>query len=308
MRIFVYEHVTAGGLGAEVPASLQSEGRAMLDAVVADFRRIAGVEVHSDCAADGFRAQSALSDWTLVIAPEFDNFLHDLSRAVLEAGGRLLGSTPDTIRLTADKLAMARFWHAHGVAHPATKSDVTSMPTPCVLKPRFGAGSQATYLIRDETESKSAWQTAQAEWSGEFIAQTHVAGQAASVALLVSESQTLVLLPARQQLSDDGRFRYFGGSIPLPEPLTGRAIDIALRAIAGIDGLRGYVGVDVVLGNDGVDYAIEINPRLTTSYLGLRQLCQQNLAELMLRMAQGETIDAVTWHSGAVSWQARVGM
>ena len=69
-----------------------------------------------------------------------------------------------------------------------------------------------------------------------------------------------------------------------------------------IDGLRGYVGVDMVLGDAG-DYAIEINPRLTTSYLGLRQLCQQNLAELILRLAQGETVAPPTWHTGEVRFE-----
>ena len=51
-------------------------------------------------------------------------------------------------------------------------------------------------------------------------------------------------------------------------------------------GLSGYVGVDVVLGNDGRDWAIEINPRLTTSYVGLRALAGFNLAEAMLAVAR----------------------
>ena len=56
------------------------------------------------------------------------------------------------------------------------------------------------------------------------------------------------------------------------------------------------------LGDDGIDYAIEINPRLTTSYIGLRQLCNQNLADLMLRQALGDTIEPPQWHAGEVSF------
>jgi predicted ATP-grasp superfamily ATP-dependent carboligase len=37
MRLFVYEHLMAGGFGAQAPTSLLAEGRAMLGAVVADF-------------------------------------------------------------------------------------------------------------------------------------------------------------------------------------------------------------------------------------------------------------------------------
>ena len=53
----------------------------------------------------------------------------------------------------------------------------------------------------------------------------------------------------------------------------------------------GYVGVDLVLGRapDGSeDAVIEINPRLTTSYIGLRSAAVGSLAEAMWHVARGE--------------------
>ena len=44
----------------------------------------------------------------------------------------------------------------------------------------------------------------------------------------------------------------------------------------------------------------EINPRLTTSYIGLRQLARTNLAETWLRLFQGETVDDLDWHADRV--------
>jgi predicted ATP-grasp superfamily ATP-dependent carboligase len=38
------------------------------------------------------------------------------------------------------------------------------------------------------------------------------------------------------------------------------------------------------------DVIIEVNPRLTTSYVGLRTACRGNLGELMLRKALGEEV------------------
>ena len=304
MRIFIYESVCAGDLGDDVPASLQREGRAMLTAMIADFERVPGCVVE---------ARSAVSRgetfFELVIAPEFDNLLRDRSQEVLDAGGRLLGSFPAAIQLTGDKLATADFWKARGVPNPRTElldpASFASFEGPWVMKPRHGAGSQATFLIRNRGDEMNAWSPAFHECpDDEFIVQEYVRGQAVSVALLVGATQTIPLMPARQHLSRDGRFHYQGGSLPLPEPLKSRAIELALRAVAGIDGLRGYVGVDLVLGDDGNDYAIEINPRLTTSYLGLRQLCEQNLAELILRLAQGETIAPPTWRAGEVQFSS----
>jgi predicted ATP-grasp superfamily ATP-dependent carboligase len=53
---------------------------------------------------------------------------------------------------------------------------------------------------------------------------------------------------------------------------------------------RGYLGVDLLLGpaDDGSqDYVIEVNPRLTTSYVGLRALSETNVARAMLDVAAG---------------------
>lgn len=278
----------------------------MLSAVIADFQKLDGIEVVTLLDEEARFARSAAScDWTLVIAPEFDDLLRSRSQTVLDAGGKLLGSLPEAIHRTADKLETAGIWRQRGVPHPQTEPACADVAPPCVLKPRHGAGSQATFFVRDSREWGPVWEAAQKEWPhGDFIVQQYVVGQPASVALLIGSTQTVPLMPARQHLSGDGRFRYQGSSLPLPPPLADRAIQLALKAAAGIDGLQGYVGVDLVLGDAGDDYAIEVNPRLTTSYLGLRRLCRQNLAELILCMAQGETIAQPTWHAGEVKFEA----
>ena len=46
-------------------------------------------------------------------------------------------------------------------------------------------------------------------------------------------------------------------------------MDVALRTCRALPGLRGYIGVDVIL-TESEAVVIEVNPRLTTSYLGVR--------------------------------------
>jgi predicted ATP-grasp superfamily ATP-dependent carboligase len=137
---------------------------------------------------------------------------------------------------------------------------------------------------------------------GSLIDQPFVPGLAASVAFLIGSKQTFALPPAQQRLSSDGRFHYLGGRIPLSPEFAQRAERIARQAIDCVPGLFGYVGVDLVLGDDGCDWAIEINPRLTTSYVGLRQLCESNLAEAMLRLVEGKEPPELTWKSGAIDF------
>jgi predicted ATP-grasp superfamily ATP-dependent carboligase len=147
---------------------------------------------------------------------------------------------------------------------------------------------------------------ARAEWpAGDLLAQQFVPGTPASVAFLVGPGQCLPLMPATQNLSEDGRFHYLGGQT-LAVPLRDRAVRLARSAIAGISGLQGYVGVDLVLGaaTDGSeDYAIEINPRLTTSYLGSRELCCNNLAQAWLDVLDGNKVK-LTWRDAIVTFSA----
>jgi predicted ATP-grasp superfamily ATP-dependent carboligase len=310
MKLFLYEHLSAGGLGGAAPASLLREGRTMLAAVAADFARVPGVAV-TTLLADGLPALPSVrcvrdratfldlageADATLLIAPEFDGILESLSRAVLAAGGTLIGSSPEAVALTADKWRTFQHWQRRGVPTPATAltCDEATFPPPWVVKPRDGAGSQETFFVERRDDAIRG------------IVQPFVPGTPASVAFLVGPGQTLPLLPATQTLSRDGRFSYEGGVVPLDAALHDRAQKLALRAIAGIDGLRGYVGVDLVLGDshDGSgDVAIEINPRVTTSYLGLQQMCASNLADTWLRTLRGDDV-RLTWRAGRVRFAA----
>src|SRR5205085_5922811 len=101
----------------------------------------------------------------------------------------------------------------------------------------------------------------------------------------------------------DGRFHYQGGQLPIRIDLEDRAIRLGRQSVDCVPGLAGYIGVDLILGDapDGSqDYAIEINPRLTTSYVGLRALADFNLAQAMIRVAAGEPAGELRWRPGPV--------
>jgi predicted ATP-grasp superfamily ATP-dependent carboligase len=330
MRVFVYEYTCAAAAPGQIATSLAAEGRAMWQALVQDFADLAGIEVltqlHPEFGPvpewrsvqverrvpeeDGFRALARRADACLIIAPEFGKLLANRCQWVLECGSRLLGPSPGAVTLTADKLALSRHLRRHGVPTPETflAADVHAKLTfPSICKPRHGAGSQAIVLVTSAAELGACAESLKMELPGEeAIVQPHVSGQPASVALLRGPRQTAPLLPARQHLSADGRFRYQGGSLPLPPDLAGRAVELSRRAVATISELRGYVGVDLILGAeaDGSDdWVIEINPRLTTSYLGLRALARTNLALAMLQIAEGQEVK-LEWRPGVVEFTA----
>jgi predicted ATP-grasp superfamily ATP-dependent carboligase len=315
MRVFVYEHLTAIGVGREPGSpehSLYREGRAMRDALAADFRQLGGVEVVTfpeeagACSPQAMVVFATGSDWTVVIAPELDGILVERVEDLREAGCRVLAPSGDAIALTSDKLALAEHWRGHGVPTPATteREPTGCEAFPVVWKPRHGAGSTSTFLLRSTFDlARVRQRLAAEEQGGPMILQEFIPGRAASVAFLCGPAGNVPLLPAFQLLSDDGRFKYHGGELPIPDDLAGRAVRLAQRAVDCVPGLAGYVGVDLVLGDaaDGSrDFAIEINPRLTTSYVGLRALADFNLAGAMLQAAEGTLTRPPEWKPGRV--------
>lgn len=325
MEIFVYEHLTAGAaLGQrndEPPASLRREGAAMAGCVCADFAAIPGVGVVTLCGdtsvlpecpnvrvqrASGaaerhqwFEEYGRRCDWTLIVAPENDGILEQLSATSDRCRARRLGPSLSTIALAADKQATAEHLRRAGIPVPqgivVGPSDIASLEEtvrassldfPCVLKPRRGAGSQHVQLVRnlkDVAERPAA--------VGECRIEQYCPGRAASAACLCGPAGWLPLPPCRQRLGGTSGFEYLGGSLPLDLALDQRASRLVRRVIESLPGLLGYVGIDLVLGDaeDGRDdYVIEVNPRLTTSYVGLRAATHQNLAKAMLAVAMGE--------------------
>lgn len=303
MRIFVYEHLTARAIGRDPDSpehAMYREGLAMWRAIRADLARVAGVELVED---------PSMAEVVILIAPETGGILAELSELWDQRGVWRLGPTIETIRRTTDKLALADHWRLRGVPTPTSRLGYPQPddPYPIVWKPRDGCGSQATFLLRSWTEAESITATTDETTGLEMLVQPYVSGQAASIAFLCGPAGAVPLLPTYQHLSNDGRFRYTGGSLPLPPALARRALTLGERALAGLSGLLGYVGVDLVLGavEDGSeDYAIEVNPRFTTSYVGLRAACADNLAAILLETARGRPPEKLHWLPGSVSFQA----
>ena len=140
---------------------------------------------------------------------------------------------------------------------------------------------------------------------GHLLRTEYVAGIHASVAFLCGPRRIEPLPPSWQLLSDDGRFQYLGGEAPILPHLAERAVAVAKPAIEWLHRrhpFNGFIGVDVVLGDER-DVLIEINPRMTTSYIGLRQLSEVNLAEAMLQIAEGKSCE-LCWKPGKIRFEA----
>lgn len=318
MRILVYEYASGGGIaGRRVPASLAREGAAMRAALVGDLLELGhtivttaersrrgdlpdDVEVVILPDRDRLRQTTmdrliAGADAVWLIAPESARRLERLTCRVERQRKLLLGASAAAIHRAADKARLPRRLAAVDVRHPETRTvgrgerpvdAAAAIGFPIVVKPSRGAGSDGVSLVRNARALPRAVAAAQRVDRGAILVQQFVDGAAASVSLLSDGCRAVALSVNAQHLGPVPTFAYRGGHTPFDHPLACRAAGAALDACRAFPGLRGFVGVDMILTASEV-FVIEVNPRLTTTYLGVRAAIDENLAALSMEACAG---------------------
>lgn len=298
MRVLVCEFVTGGGLvGADLPPSLAREGALMRDALLRDLSELSGVELATthdarlDAPACDSRAILAGEDpWAVwaelargvdvawAVAPETGGSLLKMTQLLRAGGAHVVGPGDEAIRIASSKLLTAERLIAAGVpAAPAWRADAipSGVRGPFVTKPDDGAGCDATLLVEAPDHAGVVQ-----------IVQPYVPGEAASLTVLRRDGETRLLAANRQLIAiEDGAFRFRGIVVGALDDRDGRLADLACAVTKALPGLDGIFGIDIVLGVDG-PVVIEVNPRLTTAYAGLREALGVNPASLVAPFAE----------------------
>lgn len=326
MNVFVSEFLCSGAcVVSTADASLLVEGTAMLEAVITDLLAIPDYNVvtcvHENLLADSlafkqwdqeprllihrvsepkqeqdcFEQACRQSDIVWVIAPEFDNILNARTERALQSGTHVVGPDLKSIKLTADKWQLFEFLSEHSIPTILTsllESErlAPDYTLPCVIKHRFGAGGLGLHYLTQLADWQEQFSEIQTNHS-DYIVQPFVAGKMLSTAVFQNSHSREIFPIGEQQICWESGFQYQGGLIPseLNVDITKSIQKLVQRVCDVLPGLEGYVGFDILLPDDNptVPLIVEINPRLTTSYTGYRQLTQDNLAQ---RIADPETV------------------
>lgn len=308
MNILVFEYATS--LGVKDPA-LTAEGQAMLESITGDLKDLntsflisknsVSPEI-SSChpivlkkdLEEWIDNNISFYDFCLPIAPEEDFILFKLTRLIEKNGVQVLGSSSDAVCTCSDKY----------LTYQALKSKVPVIPTIKVLwdeidnyankisskhvvKPADGVSCSAVQVV-DSPESfiKAAEQVKNATKLPYFLLQDWVNGDSVSVSLLTNGKKAIPLsLNKQNNIQKDGIIGYNGGKVPFNHTKEKKAKDIAKKAVESLNGLKGYVGVDMILGDEV--YLVEINSRITTPYVALRQMLNFNLGEAIVASVNG---------------------
>jgi predicted ATP-grasp superfamily ATP-dependent carboligase len=280
MRILIAEYASTFAMGG----TCEIEGRAMLSTLARSFDRCGCYVIYTTSgpkigvgrpliASDRSEFEEILEavkvDAGLLIAPDE---LQPRFLEILENNTDNLGCSPDAARICADKRRCTSLLNAGGVP----VAEIVDMPDPVdkgcqryVVKPRMGCGSEGVRITSFARASPT-----------EIVTRYHEGLHLSASFIVGRRGEFLPLTINRQLIKFEGdAISYEGSQVPYNTP---RADEIwtEARKAARILGLRGYAGIDFVLGDR--PWAVDVNARPTTSMIGIAEVMQEEIGELLL--------------------------
>ena len=269
-KLFIYEH---GVCGEKIPDEIAIEGVAMFKSLLSFGKHFDLVSfVREDFSSvfpfgsGSFRECLEICDKAIVVAPEDDFTLLNLTKEIERADVENLGSSSKAIEITSDK------WKTFKKIKDKVATPKTSLkPLDCeyVVKPRVSCGGSGIRIGGEVPEG--------------FLAQELIMGKPLSVSLYVDEE--IKVLSINEQILET--FSYKGGIVPAE--YNRDVVDAAISSVESIDGLRGYVGVDIILSDQ--PFVIEINARLTTPVIVFEHVYGMSYADMVWNFMMGRDVE-----------------
>ena len=249
------------------------------------------------------------SDYCFVIAPEFSNVLYNLTKIVKKNNKKLLSIDLNGIKLGASKLETYRFFIENEINTPKSYSipfngnildldfilqKFDQINSSIVIKPDDGVGSELIFYFEKKDEILHFFESSNkiTNTNRKYILQEYIEGDPMSVSIindqplgkLVENGPKILSINAQNlQITDPTKdSAYLGGYTPVDQFEQLKAqIENILKGVE-LSAFKGYFGIDFVKKVDNSLSFIEINPRLTTSYVGIRNVLEFNPMDLLL--------------------------
>jgi predicted ATP-grasp superfamily ATP-dependent carboligase len=257
------------------------------------------------------------ADAILLIAPESGKRLADLIANLDKQQGKLISPSLEFAVLTSDKNLLAESMRASGflnITEGLALNAFLQLPEseaagyfPAVVKPFDGAGSEQVALVENHKKlNRKFLNGSSASELAAFRIEKFVQGTPVSVSVIKGSAvgsticansmlplkgdqsgdhrASLILKPYRQHFDREPFGNYLESIDDLSDQQIFRAQKLAESLLPHLPDTAGYFGIDLVLSDEGPDrdVVIEVNPRLTMSYLALQKNCDFNLAQQMV--------------------------
>jgi predicted ATP-grasp superfamily ATP-dependent carboligase len=344
LRLLVYEHVSGGGFSEKpIPPSILSEGFAMLRTIIEDANaaghsvttildsRIAElnppleadrrIPVHSFAEAENATRKAAEnSDAAYIIAPETNGMLQNLVETLKQSATLSLNSTASAITKVSNKPLLLQQAKKIELATPETlvfgvadkketiiQAVKEKLGFPTVFKPSDGVGCEGLSLVKNTNQAKTAITKIAETASKCIMVQKLIHGTPVSVTLISNGTDATPIALNKQNViikTPNQNSSYNGGTTPFNSTSKNSAFATAKKLVESINGLKGFIGVDLILTHKH-PVVVEINPRLTTSYVGIRKTLNLNLAQAIINSTLEHELPT-NWKTSGYAYFAKV--
>lgn len=232
--------------------------------------------------------------YVFIIAPEFSDILYKLTKIMKDQDKTILSMSLEAIKLGASKFETYKYFKAQEISTPLTYhlpshllhedhilKIISKLNFPIIIKPEDGVGAESIFYFENKSQISSFFTPDRSHFESDrdFILQEYVPGKDLSVSLIGNSQGTNILSINAQFVDINGlnnKSSYLGGYTPI---LDFENIKKKLKRQfqqLNLKGFTGYYGIDFIRKRDNSLSFIEINPRLTTSYIGIRNITKKN--------------------------------
>jgi predicted ATP-grasp superfamily ATP-dependent carboligase len=248
------------------------------------------------------------SSYCFIIAPEFSNILYNLTKIAKDNKKTVLSVGLDGIILGTSKLKTYNFFLENKVNTPQTYTiplkkkyfdlefilqKFDTLGCPIIIKPEDGVGSESIFYFETKAQIVHFFEDSneKLDLSRNFILQEYIDGEDLSASIINGgpskkpRAMNQIILSINAQTI---KFKdsvndsiYLGGFTPVVDyEILKNSLEKILESM-DLSKFRGYFGIDFIKKADNSIYFIEINPRLTTSYIGIRNILEYNPLEMI---------------------------
>lgn len=305
MKILVFEYITGGGFNRqELPDSLAGEGSLMRNALLDNLMRINSLDItvmrdwrleelpgvdnviirpEHDVIEEFVRLVKQ-ADLVWPVAPEFDGILQNLCQKVEALGKILLTSASTAVAVAGNKFKTYELLKRHRISTVPTRMlDNSYSPGEWMIKPVDGVGCSDSYVIANRQDFARLELRKDA-----YIIQPHLQGAKTSLSCLFKQGSGWLICANLQCFEFINRQYHLAEIVVNHHPDPGLYQPLIIEIARALPELWGYVGIDLI-ENDQT-WVLEINPRLTTSFVGIYDALGINIAEAVLRLLHGDPV------------------
>jgi len=248
-------------------------------------------------------------EYAFIIAPETNNILFKLTKIVQNYNKIVLSTNLEGIKIGTSKINTYKFFLKNKILTPKTfliplkKNNLDiefiiqkfyELEQPIIIKPEDGVGAESIYYFETKKQIENFFKhfKYKIEAGRNYVLQEFIDGRDLSISLINTtnslnlETERPYILSINSQYinikSSNYKSEYLGGITPTENHQKESLELIKILDKIDFSQFSGYFGIDLIKSTNSRFYFIEINPRLTTSYIGLRNAIDRNPAELIL--------------------------